>query len=339
MKFLTRVFLLFFVSLVHSVYPSDKPTEIQADRRMLVRVRNSTLTSTDVMKKMDLIFYQQFPHLRSMPKERLKFYEANWRHVLQDLVDRKLIMIFAEENHFEVSHGDIREEMEALFGPNVLLALYDAKVPFEDAYEMVKQEIMMRRLVSFYVKGAVLASLTPQKVKERYLEKLEKSSPQEKIVWHILSLKAPAEMDAKALMEGIVSSLNTSASTFEKEKEMVPANCELTLSPLFVTESAQVSPALKPILDTLEANRWSAPLPAKETKNGMVKWNAYLVKERKKGEKVPFSSVEEAIREEMSGPLLEEKRIAFMADLAQKYDVLFAMSDKEMDAYHPFSLP
>lgn len=338
MKLLRLVFIL-FVGLMPFVYPAEKQTEIKADRRMLVRVRNSTLTITDVMRKMDLIFYQQFPHLRSMPKERLKFYETNWRRVLQDLVDRKLIMIFAEENHFEVPHGDVREEMEAIFGPNVLLALYDAKVPFEDAYDMVRQEIMMRRIVSFYVKGAVLASLTPQKVKERYREKYEQTLPQEKIVWHILSLKTPAEIDSKALMEKIVSSLNEGASTFEKEKETVPENCELILSPLFVTESAQVSPAIKPILDGLETNRWSAPLPAKEMKNGVAKWNAYLVKERKEGEKIPFSNVEDAIREEMAGPLLEEKRVAFMNDLAQKYDLLFAMSEKEMDAYHPFSLP
>jgi len=337
MKLLRFVFLL-LVCLIQTVYSSEKQAEIQADRRMLVRVRNSIITFADVMKKMDFIFYQQFPQLRTVPKERLKFYEANWKHVLQDLIERRLIMIFAEENHMEVQHGDIREELEGIFGPNVLLALYDAKVPVDDAHEMVRQEIMMRRILSFYVKAAVLASVTPQRVKERYRVKYENMALQEKISWRILALKAPAEVDSQQLVNKLIFSLNEGKSTFEEEKAALPENCELTISPLFVTESSQIAAGLKPILDAAEKNIWTAPLQSKDMKNGIVKWNSYLVQERTQGEKIPLSAVEDEIREELVGPVLEERKRVFVNDLLKKYDVIFTMSEKEMETYKPFSL-
>lgn len=335
---LLKLCVLFFVCLAQVIYPMEREEHIQADRRMLVRVRNSVITFADVTKKMDLIFYQQFPQLRGMTKERLKFYEANWRHVLQDLIERRLVMIFAEENHMEVQRGDVREELESIFGPNVLLSLYDAHVPLDDAYEIVRQDIMIRRVFSFYVRAGVLASITPQKIRERYQEEYENRPQFEKISWQILSLKAPSNMDGKALIEKIVCSFNEGHSTFESEKKVVPENCELTLSPLFVTESDRIAEGLKPILDTAEMSKWTAPTQAKGAKGDIVKWNSYLVRERAPGEKIPLSAVEDVIREELVAPILEEKKKAFIDDLVKKYDVFFAMSDKDMESFHPFSL-
>jgi hypothetical protein len=173
-------------------------------------------------------------------------------------------------------------------------------------------------------------------VKDKYRIHYENASTQEKISWHILALKAPQEIDSKVLIEKIVTSLNGGTSTFEQEKEILPANCELSISPLFVTESVHISAALKPLLESAEDTVWTAPIQAKEIKNGVVKWTSYQVKERIPGEKIPLSAVEETIRESLVGPVFEAKKKAFIDDLMKKYDVLFTMSETEMETYKPF---
>lgn len=316
----------------------EQEVRVQPDRRVLARVRDSVITVADVLKKMDLVFYQQFPQFRSLLKERAKFYEMHWKRVLQDLVERRLMLILAEENHFEISHGDVREELENMFGPNVLLALYEAKVPLDDASEMVRQDIMMRRLFTFYVRSAVLNSVTPQKIRERYEEKYGKEKPQEKISWSILSLKSPEDVDSRAIMAKVIASLNEKTSTLEDQKAALPEKCEITVSPLFITEKSQISTSLRPILEAAEQNQWTSPFQIKDSKSGVLKWVSYRVTGRSLGEKVSLAAVEDEIREELLSPILEERRKSFIDDLMKKYDVSFAMNEKEMDLYIPFRL-
>ena len=317
---------------------AEAKKEIVADQRILASIRDHIITVGDVMKKMDIVFYQQYPQFRNSTEHRLQFYDSNWRAMLQELVERRVIMVFAEENHMEVGHGEVREELEELFGPNVLLTMYEARVSMDDAYDMIRQDIMMRRILHFYVRAAALASITPQKIKEVYQEKYENRAKEEKISWHILSLKAPEGPSVTQKIKAIVDALNHESSTFEKERERLPEGWDLLLSPLFTTEISQLSSTLRPVLEHSAAGIWSDPIQAKEAKKGCEKWSSYFVKERLKGERIPLNVVENEIQETLLSPLIQERRKIFIDDLIKKYDVTFTFSEKEMETYHPFHL-
>lgn len=314
---------------------SPQPKEISVSPRTLARVHDAVITVNDVMKKMDLVFYQQYPQFRSSPSHRLEFYKASWKRALQELFERRLIMMYAEENKMEVGHGDIREEMEELFGPNVLLRLYEAGVSLDDAYDMVRQDIMMRRLLQFYVRIPALASITPQKVKERFEQRYVNKTKGEKVSWQLLSLKAP-EATSEEIGKRIVDEVNRHEKSFEQVQAELPEGLELTLSQPFVSQIDQLSPQVQQIIEHASLNTWTSPIPAKEQKKGGVKWNSYLITGRIAGEKIPFNLVENEIVEELMQPVFEEKRNQFIADLQKKYDATLALSDKDMDSFQPF---
>lgn len=312
--------------------------EISAEMRPLVRVRDSVITVVDVMKKMDLVFYQQYPQFRTSTEKRLEFYQNSWRQALQDLVERKVIMVFADENKMEVGHGDIREEMEVTFGPNVLLKLYEAGVSSDDAYDMIRQDVMMRRILQFYVRMPAIATITPQKIKARFLEKYSNTTKGDKLSWQILSVRAPDAINAKKHLLQIIESLNAKEMTVGEAKKSLPEGLELLQSPLYVTEVEQLAPSMKTTLEAATFNVWTMPYPGKESKKDWAKWSSYLVTSRTPGDKVPMSLVENEIVEELMLPLFDEKRKSFMDGLIQKFDVSYCLSQKEMDDFHPFRI-
>lgn len=331
--------LLFLVLHIFALYgTAERADEISAEMRPLIRVRDSVITVVDVMKKMDLVFYQQYPQYRSSVRHRLEFYQSSWMKALRDILERKVIMIFADENKMDVGHGDVREEMEELFGPNVLLKLYEAGVTLDDAYEMVRQDIMMRRILQFYVRMPAVATITPQKIKERYVEQYENKTKGDKLSWKILSFRVPENLDAQQVSTKIIDSLNRNELNLERAKEKIPDGCECILSPQYITEIEQLAPSIRQTLESTPFGVWTIPQQAKEGKKGMVKWSSYLVDKKIPGEKISLNLVENEIVEELAQPLIEEKKKSFMEGLMKKFDVSFVMPEKEMESFKPFRL-
>ena len=327
-----------FLSISFWCQANQNVTDITANMRPLVRVRDSVITVVDVMKKMDLVFFQQFPQFRTSTEKRFEFYQATWRQVLQDLVERKVIMLYADENKMEVGHGDIREEMEELFGPNVLVKLYDAGVSWDDAYDMIRQDIMMRRIIQFYVRMPAVASITPQKIKARFFDRYGTATRGDKLSWQILSVQASDSIDSKKQLLKIIDALNAKKTTVEQVKTSLPEGVEFSLSPLYVTEIEQLSKPMRSILEPASFNVWTAPYQGKEPKKGWSKWISYVVTARIPGEKVPLNLVENEITEELLQPLFDENRKNFLEGLIKKYDVTYCLTQKEMDEFCPFRI-
>ncbi|MGA8165085.1 MAG: hypothetical protein WB791_08700, partial [Waddliaceae bacterium] len=124
-----KQFILFFIlfTCAAATLPADmqlgdqRPSgffSLERDRyifinnRILSQVNGKAISIVDVMKKMDLLFYRQFPQYSSSVEARFQFYEINWRHVWEDLVDKELILAEAAENKIGMTNGDIRQEME-----------------------------------------------------------------------------------------------------------------------------------------------------------------------------------------------------------------------------------
>ena len=189
-----RVFV-FFVSMLWCVpacadVPPSRSSSIIVENRVLATVRDQVITVVDVMKKLDMIFCQQFPQYRGMPEARYEFYKANWRKVFEELVDRQLIISMAEEKQFTVTNGDIREELEDAFGPNVMMSLYEEGLSMHEVHEMMKADILLRRIISFYVHSPVISSITPEVLRAAYVKKLEELKGAEGWVWRSVTVKS-----------------------------------------------------------------------------------------------------------------------------------------------------
>src|SRR5665647_2210950 len=85
-------------------------SKIFVNNRILARVNGKPISAYDVMKKMDIIFFKQFPEYMSSTEARFQFYTYNWAHELEEMVTKELILADAKESKVEVSGGDLRQE-------------------------------------------------------------------------------------------------------------------------------------------------------------------------------------------------------------------------------------
>lgn len=98
---------------------------------------------------MDMVLHQNYPqHAESVPA-RFQFYTSSWRSVFMEMVDMELILADAKDKEIKLTDGDVREEIENRFGPNVLQTLDGLRLSYDDAWKMIKNDLLMQRMVWF----------------------------------------------------------------------------------------------------------------------------------------------------------------------------------------------
>ena len=63
----------------------------------------------------------------------------NWKYVLQELIDKELILGDAEEKKVAITAGDVRQEMENMFGPNIIANLDKIGLSMDEALKIVRR--------------------------------------------------------------------------------------------------------------------------------------------------------------------------------------------------------
>lgn len=307
-----------------------------AENRVLATVRDQIITVMDVMKKLDMIFYQQFPQYRNSPEAKYQFYNANWKHVLEELVDRQIVLSWAEEKQFNVTNGDIREELEEIFGPDVMLNLYEAGLTLTEVREMLRADILLRRIVSFYVRTPVLSSITPEIVKKTYQQRLCESKGKEVLVWRSVSIKKAHEPCSSELAENVRTYLFEDKLSLEEVKAKLPEGVEVVMSQQFHSEQREIAPRVFDILRLLDVGHASSPM-VHEGRDGKV-WRIYCVDDKTSVPLPSFSEMEGVLREELAAPQLALKTQEFFDDLRKQYHVKALLSSEQLQSLEPFKL-
>ncbi|KAM9955151.1 hypothetical protein ACTFIW_008815 [Dictyostelium discoideum] len=88
-----------------------------------------------------------------------------------------VITVLDLEKKFEVSRAYILYELEELFGPDVMLNLYENGLQIYDVESMLETYILMRQLLLYAVKIPVLSSISPQDLHKEATSKGKELSP------------------------------------------------------------------------------------------------------------------------------------------------------------------
>ena len=147
MKKLLSIFVALVLSCtLYSDSFQEAKKRIGINNRVLASVNGNVISVIDVKKKMDMIMYQSYPQYLGVAEARYEFYNSHWKEVLSDLIDRELMIADSEEKGFPISSGDVREELEEIFGPDVMFNLDNAGLTLDEAWQMVKADIIIRRM-------------------------------------------------------------------------------------------------------------------------------------------------------------------------------------------------
>jgi len=263
-------FFLFFQIVLFSPFSSAAANQfflqqpqrsLFVNNRILAMVNGKAISAVDIMKKMDLIFYREFPQYSSSSEARYQFYHVNWKHVLKEMIEKELILADGQEMQLEVSHGDIRQQMEDVFGPNIIANLEKAGLTYEEAWNMVKEELLLRRMMMMRVNSKAFRAVTPSHIRAAYEEYAKNNPLPASWRYQILSFRASDPTAcAKTAEKAYTLVAEENVPLEELQKTLNQKETTVTISEQFVRTEKEISASHRSIISKLTANTFSHPV-------------------------------------------------------------------------------
>lgn len=316
---------------------------INVNNRILAIVNGKPLSVYDVMKKMDVHFYRQFPEYASSPEARHQFYQAQWRSMLRDLIDKELILADAAASKVEVTTGDVRQEMENMFGPNIISTLDRLGMSYSEAEQIVQGDILLRRMLFLRVQNKVLRKVTPQVIRRAYEHYAVDNAKDPEWKYQVVSIRDDDAVrgaeTANLAYQLLTEKQATLGDLKTKLAEVGVANFDsISVSDEFSHSEKEVSPAYKEVLIRLQPGIYSIPT-AQSSRDKSKVFRIFFMKELVAGGVQSFGSVEQLIKEKLTDDEMDKETAAYLKQLRDHYRV----KDSDINAaipegFEPFTL-
>lgn len=321
-----------------SLLKSAQPEHVIVNNRVLAKVNGKAISVIDLMKKMDILFYREFPQYTSFPEARFQFYQANWVHILQELIDKELIIADAEENKLPVSSGDVRQEMEHLFGPNIIANLDKIGMTFDEAWKIIQGDIMLHRMLYIRVNSKAMREVTPKAVCEYYEEYAKDNMQKEQWRYRVISIRdknpeagaATANKAYQFLMEDELP-----LEELAQKLKALPgaASSQINVSEVFTHDEKQVSPSYKEILQKMQPKTYTQPV-AQVSKDKSTVFRLFYLEEMTPAGAPQFKDVEGKLKEKLISNQVSQKSQAYVKKLHRHFDVQIMIPE----GFEPFEL-
>ena len=329
-----------------SLIGGAKEQQITVNNRILAKVNGKAISVIDLMKKMDMLFYKQFPEYTTSAAARYQFYLSNWKHVLSEMIDKELITADAEESKLVVSAGDVRQEMETMFGPNIIANLDKVGLTFEEAYQMVLADITLKRMMYFRVQSKAITQATPQKIRDFYNEVSKNLVRDNEWVYRVITIRHKDPAKAAEAAHTAQNFLKEDRVPFDelsaKWKEFSlnsPKAPTVTVSEEFHTKEKELSESFKKTLITLKPDTYSDPLAQKSRADNSTVVRIFYLKNMIAGGVIPFNEVEAKIKDKLIEDAMEKESKAYLAKLRQHFDAQDGLIEGLINSdYQPFVL-
>lgn len=326
------------------VFGKREPEHIEVNNRILAKVNGKGISVIDVMKKLDMVFYKSFPEYAEIVPARHQFYTMHWKDVLKQLVEKELILVDVEELKLPVSNGDVRQEMESLFGPDMIENLDKAGLSFEEAFKMVKGDIAIRRMMMAKVNSKALRAVTPQAVQTAYEEYAKNNIRSNEWIYYVISVRDPEDKDGQASINTIYKILAEDKvpldQFIEKFKETgVGKKSAINVSQEFRHNDLEVSEIYKDTLFKMEPGTFSKPISQVSRRDKSQVWRVFYLKQVIQGGMIPFSEVDDQIRDNLLEAAIDKETDLYLAKLKTQYSVEEAdIKTDGPDGFQPFVL-
>jgi hypothetical protein len=169
--------------------------KIGVQNSILAQVNGKTISMIDVKKKMDMAFHQHHPEYVGSNPALFGFYERSWHQALREMIDHELILADARDKEVQLTDGEVREEMEKRFGPNVTQTLDQISLTYDEAWNMVKDDLIVQRMLGWFVHLKAFSSVTPQDIRQAYRLFLEKNPPYSEWKYRVITLRTDTPND------------------------------------------------------------------------------------------------------------------------------------------------
>lgn len=346
MKHLAFVIALGFMLQLEARSPAswlfapDEKNVLLIQPRILAHVNGKTITVVDLMHKMDLAFYEKYPEYADLVQPRYQFYQTNWRYVLRDLIDQELMLADAESLKIELSRGEVRKEMEKLFGPNVVSNVQKAGLQYDEALNLVRSDMLIQRLLYFKVHTPALRCSTPKEVQIAYEEYQKTHQLPAELTYRVISVRSQNPERAKEV-SGL---MHTQLMAGESMDEVVSAmqsqeDVQVACGEQEKRAEGDLSDHYRSALLQLSVGGYSEPLAQESRKRGETLFRIFHLGAFKAAGAPPLAEVEEQLKDELLSAASQRLTMAYLQDLRARYRVEEMQDYKKIpEEFEPFEM-
>lgn len=344
------LFVFVSAAFLFASYPGATKTslpdkKIKIHNKILAKIDDKIISTMDLKKRLDFVFYQQFPEYSDVPEAKYQFYSAQWRPLLEEMVNNALILseALSKEEKMQkdvIDEAEIKKEIEDRFGPDVIKNLNKAGLVYDEVFQDLREKKIMDIMLWTAVYSKVFSQITPKRIHEEYQAFVENHPPQNKIDYQVVTIRGKDEPHTKLVTDTAYKVLQTQgleavdALKPMVEKQLEDSEFTLNISNREEKEERQLSQAYLSQLSQLAINAISAPIE-QLSRNNTKSFRIFIVYNKSKEEIPAFESMEKKLAEQLQHTLIQEKRDDYVKKLRQNYGLGETITDP---SFVPFVL-
>ncbi len=337
---MVKLFFLAAFPLLAQMPPvdfQDSGKKIAVQNSILAKVNGTTISMLDVKKKMDMLFYQHYANLSHSNTARYQFYEKSWRPILMEMIDHELILADAQEKEIKLTDSEIREGLESRFGPNVLSTLDKIGLTYEEAWKMLKNELLVQRMSWWFVQYKAIQSVTPQAIRDAYQSYLKENPPYQELKYRIVSIRGD-ELATKA--EKVLQVLIEKGMSPELLVEaLIETDPSIQVSTEYTASDLEISESHRSALASMAPGSYSLPVIQKSRSDNKSIARIFYLAAKTDHSAPAFQELSSSLRDGLVNKAIAEYSKNYVAKLRRHFgfDTEF-IQEKLPEDLHPFSL-
>jgi hypothetical protein len=262
--------------------------------------------------------------------------------VLQDLIDKELIIADSEESKLVVSNGDIRQEMETLFGPNIISNLDKVGLTFDEAWQMVRNDIIMRRMLFIKAHSKAMRQVTPEVIRKSYEAYAKENIRPDIWIYQVVSFRDQnGDRAEKAAIQAHqhLKDDRTALAALADRMGAMELSTQMTISDEFRHIDNEVSSAYREPLSKLQPGRFSQPIATKSRVDNSTVYRIFFLKEKILGGRIPFSEIGPQIKENLLNNAAMVETDNYLLKLRKHFDLQATHLDElKAEGFEPFQI-
>jgi hypothetical protein len=319
----------------------EEPQELVVYNRILAKVNDKTISVIDVMKKMDFFLQKYYPQFANSKLARYQFYSSQWREYLTQMIDQELMIADAEKLEVKVTDAEVREELLTRFGPNIMTALDNIGLTYDEARKMIHDEMLVQRMIWFRVNSKALNKINSSDIKEAYKQFREKNPELEEWQYQVLSIRSLNKEASQALASRAFELLQSKLDLTKVVDQLKTSeeSISITLSPEVQADEKSISSSHQEVLKTLSENSFSSPIAQVSRADHSVVYRIFYLKKHAKKVIPPFEKMADQLKDQLLQEASSKENSQYISKLRDRlgYDEKHMTETLPKD-FQPFAI-
>jgi hypothetical protein len=197
-------------------------------------------------------------------------------------------------------------------------------ISYEEAREMVEQDMIVQRVQWLRVTSKVLQKVNSQEIKKAYQRHTKENPAKEEWKYQFITIRSDKEETSQEialklveLKEKAVENLTVAADMY---KEQLPpdSTVALSVSQEFNLEDTALSDAHRSVLAQLEKGAWSAPT-AQLSRDGTTVVRIFHLKDHTKSKPRAFAALANELKQNLLNNVFDQENKIYVAKLHKRF--------------------